>query len=171
MTQHQLAALIYPPEIDPAPILEDAARQLHARGVAVAGAIQHASGPCNMELELLPSGCRMAISQNLGSGSLGCRLDASALAEAASIVRKAIDNGPELVVFNKYGAQEAEGKGMHDEVALAITVGIPVVIPVPERFLPQWSAFTGGEFTALPCTAQAVLSWWEALVKASRDAA
>ncbi len=171
MTQHHLAVLIYPTDFDPAPILDDAVRKLLARGVAIAGALQHASGPCDMELELLPSGRRISISQNLGSGAMGCRLDAAALAEAASIVRKAIDNGPDLAIFNKYGAQEAEGKGLHDEIALAITAGIPVVIPVPERFLPQWSTFTAGEFATLACSTPAVLSWWDALVKASRDAA
>ncbi|HJV79476.1 DUF2478 domain-containing protein [Noviherbaspirillum sp.] len=163
MTRQHSAALIYTPDADPAPMLEQVVRAFQARGVALAGAIQHARGACDMELELLPSSTRMSISQNLGGGSKACRLDAAAMAEASSIVRKAIDKGPSLVVFNKYGAQEVEGKGLHDEIALAISAGIPVLIPVPERFLPQWSAFTAGEFTALPCSAEAVLSWWDAL--------
>lgn len=115
-----------------------------------------------MELELLPSAQRISISQNLGPGSTGCRLDAAALAQAASEVRQAIHSGPSLAIFNKFGVAEAEGRGMHDEIAAAVMAAVPVLIPVGERFLPQWSDFTGGEFTALPCTTDAILSWWDA---------
>lgn len=166
MTQLPIAALVYSRDVDPSPALIEAVREFRVRNVALAGAIQHADGACSMELELLPSARRMPISQNLGSGAQGCRLDAAALAEAASLMRQAIDNAPALAIFNKFGVQEAEGKGLHEEIAAAITAGIPVLIAVAERFLPQWSAFTGDEFTTLPCTADAILSWWDAIAEA-----
>ena len=163
MTRSLIAALIYSPNTDPGSALVEVVRILRARGVALAGAVQHGSVSCSMELELLPSARRISISQNLGNGAKGCRLDSVALAEVASVVRQAIDSGPSLVIFNKFGVQEAEGKGLHHEIAAAVTNRIPVLIAVGERFLPQWSEFTGGEFTPLPCTADAAVSWWDAL--------
>lgn len=166
MTQMPIAALIYDLETDPGPVLVETARALEARGVTLAGAIELSTGSCAMELELLPSARRIPISQNLGSGASGCRLDTTALAEAASMVRQAIAGKPSLVIFNKFGAQEAEGGGLHGEIAAAVSAGVPVLIPVPERFLAQWSEFTGAEFTALSCDTDAALAWWDSV---SRD--
>lgn len=163
MTSLPIAALIYGLDTDPGPVLAETARTLRARGVALAGAIELATGSCAMELELLPSARRIAISQELGSGASGCRLDTAALAEAASMVRQAISGAPSLVIFNKFGTQEAEGGGLHGEIAAAVTAGLPVLIPVAQRFLPQWTEFTGGEFTALSCEPDAALSWWDSI--------
>ena len=163
MTPPRLAAVIYQPGTDPAPMLEQAVRILGARGVALAGALQHGTGECMMELELLPSRRRISISQDLGSGAGGCRLDTSALAEAGSLVRQAIHDGAGIAVFNKFGAQEAGGYGLHAEITAAVMADVPVLIPVGERFMAEWTEFTGGEFIALPCTTEAVLGWWDAL--------
>lgn len=159
----KIAALVYGPGTDPAPVLVEVVRQLQERGVAMAGAVQHSAGPCSMALEILPSGLRVSISQALGSGATGCRLDSAALAEAASLVRRALAAPPALAVFNKFGAQEAAGKGMCDEIAEAAMAGLPVLTAVSETLLPQWSSFTGGEFVRLPCSAGAALDWWNAI--------
>lgn len=116
-----------------------------------------------MELELLPSGRRLPISQNLGSGASGCRLDTVALAEAASIMRRAIDASPQLVVFNKFGAQEAAGRGLRDEMTAAAVGGLPVLTAVSAALLNEWSDFTGGGAVQLPCSVDAALAWWDAL--------
>jgi len=136
---------------------------LRQRGVMVGGAIQHGDVGCAMTLELLPSGVRVPISQNLGTGASGCRLDSVALAEAASLVRKAIDASPALAVFNKFGGQEAAGSGMHAEMVAAVTAGIPLLTAVRDTLLTQWQEFTGGQSAPLPCTAAAALAWWDAL--------
>lgn len=156
----KIAALVYASGTDPSPVLVEVARQLKKRGAALAGAIQHSDGPCSMELEILPSGTRVPISQSLGSGSTGCRLDSTALAEAASMVRRSLAGSPELVIFNKFGAQEASGSGLSDEMAEAAMAGVPVLTAVSETLLPQWNAFTGDEFTRLPCTVEAAVEWW-----------
>lgn len=163
MTYFPIAALVYGEDVHPSTIMTDVVRELRGRGVSLAGAIQHDEGPCSMILELLPSGMRMSISQQLGSGSAGCRLETGALAEAALRMRQALDSGPQLAVFNKFGAQEAAGAGLRDEIAAAVLAGIPVLVPVRERFLPEWSDFTGGEFTRLDCHTPAALAWWDAV--------
>ncbi|RZI39956.1 DUF2478 domain-containing protein [Herbaspirillum sp. HC18] len=161
MKHLSIAALVYGSGVDASPVLTGIVRELQRRGVALAGAIQHDEGPCSMMLELLPSGARMSISQVLGNGVTGCRLDSAALADAASRIRQAVDADPQLAVFNKFGAQEVEGAGLRDEIAAAVTGGIPVLVPVSDRFLEQWSAFAGGEFTQLDCSVEAALAWWD----------
>lgn len=163
-----IAAFVYSPDTDASPVLAEAVHRLRERGVQLAGAIQHNEGPCSMMLEILPDGPRMSISQRLGEESRGCRLDSAALAEAASLVRRAIDASPQLVIFNKFGTQEAAGSGMCDEMAAAVLAGVPVLTAVSETLLEDWSAFTGGEHQGLACSADAALAWWDAL-KASRD--
>lgn len=161
----KIAAIIYSSGSDPSGILSEATLQLTSHGLKLAGAVQHSNGPCSMELELLPSGTRISISQSLGSGATGCRLDSGALAEAASIVRRSIASAPDLMVFNKFGTQEAAGGGMCDEMAEAVMAGIPIVTAVNENLLEQWKTFTGGEFFVLPCTSDSVLDWWNALTE------
>jgi len=160
-----IAALVYSPDIDPAPVLAEVVQMLRERGVALAGAIEHNNSSCSMELELLSSGSRMGISQALGSGAAGCRLNGAALAEAASLVRRDIEAAPALAIFNKFGSQESAGGGLRDEMAQAAMAHIPVLTAVGERFLDQWSAFTGGDSVQLPCSAEAALAWWDALQK------
>jgi thiamine monophosphate kinase len=143
--------------------MAETARQLRARGVALAGVIQHGGSECSMALELLPSGTRMPISQNLGNGALACKLDTAAMAEAASIVRKAIDGSPALAIFNKFGSQEAAGAGLRDEMIAARAAGIPVLTAVKENLVEQWAAFTGSDHALLACTPEAALAWWDGL--------
>jgi hypothetical protein len=161
----KIAALIYRDGIDPAPVLAEVVAQLRKRDVALAGVIQHGDGSCAMTLELLSSGERVPISQDLGSGSRGCRLDSTALAATASLVRQAIDTSPALAVFNKFGSQEAAGKGLCDEMAVAATAGLPILTTVRDSLLDQWSAFTGGECALLDCSTEAALNWWDGLAK------
>ena len=161
-----IAAVVYSPDTDPSPLLAAVAAALGARGVRVAGVVQHDLGPremCGMELEVLPSGARMPMTQALGEGATGCRLDPAALAEAGAQVRAAIDTGPQLVVFNKFATQEVAGGGLRDEMAAAVLAGIPLLTAVAERYVDEWQGFTGGESTLLACTQEAMLAWWDTL--------
>lgn len=164
----KVAALIYADGIDPAPVLADVVAQLRKQGVALAGAIQHGDSNCAMTLELLPSGRHIPISQNLGSGARGCRLDSAALAETASLVLQSIDASPALAVFNKFGSQEAAGNGLRDEMAAAAAAGLPVLTAVRDSLLDQWSAFTGGEYAPLACSTEAAMTWWDGLAASCR---
>lgn len=165
-----LAALVYGSDVDPSDVLGKVVATLHQRGVALAGAIQHSTGSCSMALELLPSGLRMPISQDLGSGTGACRLDSGALAEAASLIRQSINAAPALVIFNKFGAQEAAGRGLHDEMVTAAMAGLPILTTVRDTLLTQWGAFTGGDAAQLPCTLDAALAWWDSLARRSDPA-
>lgn len=166
-----IAAIVYTPSDHIEPLLTEAARALAGRGVRVGGILQHdipttVEDPCGMELEDLAGGERFPLSQDLGSGSEACRLDPDALAHAAVAVRRALEDGAELVFINKFGAQEVSGSGLRDEMALAVASGVPVVTAVGERFLPEWQRFTGGGSTLLPAEVAAILAWWTSLQRA-----
>ena len=65
-------------------LLAGFARDLADRGVSLAGVVQSnterpGAGPCDMDLTLLPDGPVIRISQSLGDGARGCRLDTAAL--------------------------------------------------------------------------------------------
>ena len=159
-----IAALVYRPTDHVEPILLSVAQALSERGVKLGGALQHdipsrADDPCAMELQDLFTAVRFSMSQELGSGSEACRLDPDALARAGVSIRQAIEGGAELIIVNKFGAQEALGSGLRDEMAMTVTAGIPLLTAVGERFLAEWSDFTGGEAQLLPPDADAVLSW------------
>ncbi|OWW20324.1 DUF2478 domain-containing protein [Noviherbaspirillum denitrificans] len=157
-----IAAFVYRRHEEASPLLAEVVRQLRLRGVALAGAIQHNEGQGKMLLELLPLERRMTISQPLAVAGT-CKLDTYALADAAALVRQAIDAGPQLAIINKFGAQEAAGAGLCAEMAAAVLSGIPLLTAVSETVLSQWTAFTGGCDVRLAHAPEAALAWWDGL--------
>src|ERR1019366_6671783 len=118
-------------------------------GIAVAGIVQHNQfirdrAKCDMEVEELASGTVLQLSEDRGKEARGCRLDRAALSEAAALLSASLENGPELVIVNKFGKLEAEGRGLRDTLADAVQLGVPIVIGVPYRNIEQWRAFTEG---------------------------
>ncbi|MDE1147268.1 MAG: DUF2478 domain-containing protein [Azospirillaceae bacterium] len=161
-----LAAVIYQPEDDVDTLLASFAQGLRDQGRHVGGIVQrNRRGDCGpvklMEVVDLRSGHVIPICQNLGPGSEACRLDTGGLAEAALAVARAVTDGVELVVVNKFGKTEAEGRGLRGEMAAAIDAGLPLLTAVPWRFYNDWMAFTGGYGTTLLCDAGVVAAWWE----------
>lgn len=165
-TVFSIAAIVYKPTDHIEPILLQAARHMQSLGYRLGGVLQHdqaciADDPCAMELEDLFTAERFALSQDLGSGSEACRLDPAALAHASSAVQQAIEQGAQLLLFNKFGAQEAGGEGLRDEMALAVVAGRPILTAVGERFMEEWERFTGGEWTRLNPDLAEVRAWCE----------
>ena len=166
-----IAAILYTPDINVEALLVRIANELRARGVRLGGVIQHdiattINDPCAMELEDLSSGERFSLSQELGSGSEACRLDPAALAHASVAVRNSVEAGAQLVMINKFGAQEANGDGLRDEMGFAVVSGTPLLTAVGRRFMPEWEAFTGGECTLLDPDYDSVIAWWDELSRA-----
>jgi hypothetical protein len=97
-----------------------------------------------MEVEELASCTILKISEDRGKEARGCRLDRGALSEAAALLSAAIEDGPELVILNKFGKTEGEGHGLRDALAQAVQHGVPVIVGVPYRNIEQWRLFAGG---------------------------
>jgi hypothetical protein len=96
-----------------------------------------------MLLEVLASGERLAISQDRGPAARGCALDTSQLLKAMEKVRATLASEPDLVILNKFGKTEAEGRGFRPLIADAIEYGLPMLIGVPWRNIESWRLFAG----------------------------
>lgn len=92
-----------------------------------------------------------------------CGLDVSALAQTTDIIRNAINDRLDLVVVDKFGELEQNGKGLIDEILQTIVAGIPLLISVPEAALPVWQERSGELGSVLPFTEEAFRQWWQNL--------
>lgn len=130
------------------------AHALAAQGLRLAGAVQTnlnrgADCACDMDLTVLGvDAAPIRISQSLGAGSQGCRLDTDALERAAALAATAL-GGADLAMVNKFGKQEAAGRGFRDFVAAALAEDIPVLTAVAPELVPAFLDFADGLATAL----------------------
>jgi hypothetical protein len=156
--QPALVAIVYANEVYPQATFERIVEDCRRRGLKIAGVLQHpvcsdAAGHCDVALEELTTGLRTDLFEDRGPGASGCRLDEAALAEVNGQVARSLDLAPEILILNKFGKVEAEGRGLLDLVAMAVDRDIPVVIGVPIRNLDSWREFAGGmsvEFSSDP---------------------
>jgi nucleoside-triphosphatase THEP1 len=145
-------------------VLTEAARTLAAAGRRPGGVVQaNIARPdrrrCDMSLTDLWSGEAIAIFQDLGEESQACRLDASAFARACLRVEQALAAGAAMLIINRFGKQEAQGRGFRAVVAEALSAGAPVVMGVSPANLDACEAFAGGPVARLPADPQAVVAW------------
>ena len=145
-------------------LLAAVARDLMAQGWPLAGAVQvnvetRPASPCDMELHVLSLSQVVPISQRLGAMARGCRLDPEGLEHAAGLVERALDNGPRLLIINKFGKQEAEGRGFRPLIGVALGRAIPVLTCVSDANLAAFEAFAGGMGEPLPGERDAVIAW------------
>ncbi|MFC0200622.1 DUF2478 domain-containing protein [Paracoccus rhizosphaerae] len=143
--------------------LAQVATQLQRRGVRLAGTVQsNVERPdrkkCDMDIVVLPHGPVLRISEDRGDLARGCRLDAGVLEQAVVEVAQALPRA-ELLIVNKFGKQEAEGRGMAPLIADALDQGIPVLLGVNGLNLPAFQDFAAGLEIALPAEPARVLEW------------
>lgn len=166
-----LAALLYDAKEDSGALLGSLALRLQAQGYRVGGVLQRQGG-CGphalLEAVDLMTGERIGLCQSLGTGAVSCRLDHSGLAEAAMCLRRAADAGADLIIVDKFGKQEAQGRGMRDELCHAVLTGIPVLAAVSRKSLAAWHDFTGGYGTTLLCRDDVAGQWWDDMTRWGR---
>lgn len=130
-------------------ILARLSARLADAGLRVAGAIQHntetgADCACDMDVVVIgEEGAPIRISQSLGPGSSGCRLDPGALEIAAARVAARLP-GAELLILPKFGRQEAVGRGFRSVIADSLAGGIPVLLHVPPEQRAAFADFCDG---------------------------
>ncbi|WJS84265.1 DUF2478 domain-containing protein [Paracoccus sp. TOH] len=147
-------------------LLAGVVARLEAEGLRLAGTVQtnidRDDRPlCDMDLRLLPDGPTVRISVDRGAEARGCRLDAEALERSVLWTERALDRA-EFLVVNKFGKQEAEGRGLAGTIAEALARGLPVLVGVNGLNLPPFLEFAGGLADALPPEPEAVLRWCRA---------
>lgn len=139
-------------------------RRLCRENRSIVGVVQtrppaEGSHPCEMDVSLVPGGPVIALSQQLGPGSRGCRLDPAALEAAALWAERALSARTALFVLNKFGAHECAGRGFASAIARALELEVPVLTSVNSRNLPAFNAFSEGVAEQLPCTGRALDIW------------
>lgn len=159
----QIAYTMAPGRGDTDLILFGLAGRLAARGLRCCGTVQinterPGAGPCDMDVKVLPVGPVLRISQDLGRDSHGCRLDPQALETAVGLVAASLA-GADVLIVNKFGKHEAEGRGFREVIAEALARGIPVLVGLNGLNLPAFEGFAGGLAVPLPAEEEALAAW------------
>lgn len=147
-------------------LLSALAERLSARGIRLAGIVQtnvecYDSELCDMDVRVLPDGDTIRISQSLGAGSRGCRLNPEALEQAVGQVTAVLQaaDAPQLLIVNKFGKHEADGRGMRPVIGEALAMGIPVLSGVNRLNVEPFQSFADGLAKEAPGDLDALETW------------
>jgi len=170
-----LACTMAPGRGDTDLILAGLATDLLARGLRVGGTVQintvrADAGPCDMDVRVLPDGPVLRISQDLGPSARGCRLDPEALETAVGLVSARLGAGADLLIINRFGKHEAEGRGFRNVIAEAMALGVPVLVGLNGLNREPFERFAEGLATYLPPERDALATWVEGVVRCAAGA-
>ncbi len=148
-------------------LLAELATALKRAGKRPSGIVKHLDhesafeNGCDVKVCVLPNGPVIAITQPLGPGSGACRLDPAGIAEAVAAVTARGIQGSDVFILNKFGPEEAEGRGFRAAIAEAIENDIPVVVGLGagEDSRKGFADFVGGMAETLPADPDAILAW------------
>ena len=145
-------------------LLHELSEIVAARGIKACGLVQTNSecehgGKCDMDVQVLPKGRVIRISQSLGREARGCRLDSQALEEAVGLVAAELENGADLMIINKFGKAEAEGRGLRPVIAEALGKGVPVVVGLNAANEAAFDEFSGGMAEKLEPEISVLVDW------------
>lgn len=170
-----IAYMMAPGRGDVDQILAGLAHRLAQRGIRCGGTVQintgrPDAGPCDMDVKVLPDGPVLRISQDLGRDSRGCRLDPQALETAVGFVSAGFADRPDVLIVNKFGKHEAEGRGFRDVIADALALEIPVIVGLNGLNKPAFEEFSGGLAVMLPPDERILVDWVSNAVQEARAA-
>jgi len=146
-------------------LLAETAARLARQQVHVAGIVKELAydsafeNGCDMKVRVLPEGPVIKITQDLGEGSAACRLDPGAIAEAVAQVENGEWSRAQVFILNKFGPEEAAGRGFRGVIGRAIELGIPVVVGVGGASRKDFDTFTDGLAEPLPADCEAISAW------------
>lgn len=150
-------------------LLTSLADALAAKGIRLAGIVQSNiecsdDTLCDMDVRVLPAGETIRISQSLGAGSRGCRLNPEALEQAVGQVTSSLqsDPQPQVLIVNKFGKHEADGRGMRPVIGEALAQGLVVVSGVNRMNVEPFKAFSDGLAVQGATEVEALVDWVEA---------
>jgi hypothetical protein len=165
-----LAALVYDDHQDPDAVLRDFAADMNAQGFRVVGLVQ--AGQCadsSLSAVLVHNGEKLLLAQDFDPNASGCRLDIDRLQNAGARVADALAVGADLLIINRFGKRERNGKGLGYLIERARDAGVPVVIAVSVERLADWITFAG-ETAKITCDRSALDAWWRDVSMRSSDA-
>lgn len=144
-------------------VLAEVVALLTTAGIRLAGTVQSNTerpdrSQCDMDVQVLPDGPSFRISQDLGNHAKGCRLDPGALEQAVQVASQRLA-GAEVLIVNKFGKLESEGRGFCGLIAEALERDVPVLVGVNALNLPGFLAFTGDLAKPLGADPQRIAAW------------
>jgi Protein of unknown function (DUF2478) len=171
----RLAAVLYETGFRIDDFLAGVVDQLRAEQVIIGGALQEnardAAGLCSaMTLIDLTTQHRLGISQALGTQAEGCRLDPHGLTEMGALLDRNVGRNVELLILNRFGKAEAEGRGLRSVFARGIEAGVPILTAVRPPYTQAWSEFHGGLAADLRPDIAPVVAWCLSAVRELRVA-
>lgn len=161
-----LAAMVYGPgggpEMDR--LLEDLAHQWAADGLRLAGVVQHTLKQptmprCDMVLEDLGTRGIHPISVDRSIEVQGCRMEPGKIETLAMLASAAIQRGVDVLVLNRFGKNEAAGRGYRGAISDALSLGVPVLVGVSAANLAKWEAFAASGYHRLDVDRAAAQRW------------
>lgn len=150
-------------------LLSAFAERLEALGVTLAGVVQTNTecadnAKCDMDLRVLSgNGEVIRISQSLGPGARGCRLNPAALEQSVGLVSAALDTSPRLLIINKFGKHEADGRGFRPIIGEALARDIPVLVGLNGLNTDKFNDFSAGAAQRLPGDLDAMSDWFDGI--------
>lgn len=164
MTAHTPLAAIRFAEGDIDSFLAQMVGFMQPLGLRLRGVLQSrgaVGGDCHcaeMDLTTLGSNKTFRISQPLGNAARGCRLNPGALAECAAYLEAELP-GADVLILNRYGKGESEGRGFRDLISAAIGLGIPVLTAIRPTYAQSWADFGGDLACNLDMDPASVMEW------------
>lgn len=151
-------------------LMAQCAADLATSGYRLGGIVQsnpHREGRrrCDMYVKDLLGGDEVKISQDRGNEARGCRLDQDAFARIDAWIERAVLEHVDLLIINKFGREEAQGRGLRAVIAEALIADIPVIIGVSSQNLADFLAFAGDSATRLSPDIEAMTAWCRNAIK------
>lgn len=169
-----LAVMVYDNSLAADGLLAHVADTLVAKGYRLGGVVQsnvHRPGrrKCDMYLRDLLGGEQIRISLDRGNEARGCRLDADAFSRINAWGEQALAAGVDLILINKFGKEETQGRGLRTLIAEALGARIPVVLGVSSLNLPDLETYAGGPVHHLPAQEDAIIAWCQEAIASARE--
>jgi len=163
-SSQSIAAVHYSKGFDIDALLVEACRALAESGLRLGGLLQISEGGvggCATSVHLYDLQTRSAfdIWEDRGACARGCRLDEAGLDAAAAVLDRAIADGVDMLIINRFGRAESLGRGLLPYFAQAVEDRIPVLTSVRPPYDEAWAEFHGSFGTDLPCNKEKVLDW------------
>lgn len=145
-------------------VLKTIANELKSNGLTVRGFLQEETPDpksCCSILDLIniENGNKTRISQSLGKGSKGCRLDPAGLAAATADLLSELNGKTDVVILNRFGKGESEGQGFRSIIEKAISENILVLLAVRQTYIQSFEEFAEGFIQYLPCDSEEIKEW------------
>ena len=165
------AAIVVDGSVDVDALLAEIVVQQRRAGRRVRGLLmmhRGASEGCAGDMVLVDIEKRDEYLVSLPTGGGSCRADVQGFASASRVLKNAIEESPDLVVCNRFGSLEAEGKGFVAELLDVMACGIPLLTAVAASRVDAWQRFSGGA-RLLPARSDDVSAWLKSTLAASQS--